>query len=148
MAAMLPQGMRAVAVPISAETGVGGFILPNDRVDVLLTRRERSGGQQGQDRFTSETILSTVRVMAIDQTIQERDGEKVVVGRTATLELTPQEAETMALSKQMGEISLALRSLADSKERTAPSDSENSNRKSSVTIVRFGVPAQAPMIGR
>lgn len=147
MAAMLPQGMRAVAVPISVATGVGGFILPNDRVDVLLTRRERAAAGQ-QERFTSETILTAVRVMAIDQTIQERDGEKVVVGSTATLELSPNESETIALSRQMGEISLALRSLADSKERKTANDQENDNRRSSVTIVRFGVPAQAPMIGR
>ncbi len=148
MAAMLAQGMRAIAVPITAETGAGGFILPNDRVDVLLTRRERSSGQQ-QERFISETILTSVRVMAIDQTIQERDGEKVVVGRTATLELSSEDSETIALSKQSGELSLALRSIADSKEKTnEPTEPRRNQNNGSVTIVRFGVPAQTPLMSK
>ena len=100
MAAMLPAGMRAIAVPITPETGAGGFILPNDRVDVLLTRRERTGQSES---ILSETILANVRVMAIDQTFQERDGEKVVVGRTATMELNPRQAETVSLARQMGD---------------------------------------------
>lgn len=146
LAAMLPVGMRAIAIPISQETGAGGFILPNDRVDVLLTRRDRSGGQ---DNFLSEIILTNVRVLAIDQTIQERDGEKVVVGKTATLELEPRQTETIALAKQLGELSLALRSLADAPrtlERTG--NPELQQRGGTMTIVRFGVPSQVPMFGR
>ena len=68
------------------ETSAGGFILPNDHVDVILSRREKDA--KG-DRFVSETILTNVRVLAIDQTIGEKDGQKVVIGKTATLELTP-----------------------------------------------------------
>ena len=83
MSAILPAGMRAVSTEISAETGAGGFILPNDYVDVILTH-------EGNQSFVSETILRNVRVLAIDQTIQEKDGQKVVVGRTATLEYGPQ----------------------------------------------------------
>lgn len=143
MAAMLPAGMRAVAIRVEAETGAGGFILPNDRVDVILTRRERSGGQE---QLVSDTILRNIRVMAIDQTIQERDGEKHVIGRTATLELSPRQAETIALSRQMGEMSLALRSVADA-EGGVGADG-NLERSGSVTIVRFGVPQQVPVFGR
>jgi pilus assembly protein CpaB len=118
MSAILPAGKRAIATEISPETGVGGFILPNDRVDVILTRRS------GQDRFTGETILHDVRVLAIDQTIEEKGGQKVVVGKTATLELTPAQTETLAVSRQRGTLSLALRSLADSKGNAVPVEEE------------------------
>jgi len=111
LAATLTSGMRAISLSVSAQTGAGGFILPNDRVDVLLTRD--MGGNGGKN-YQSETLLRDVRVLAIDQTIvQEKDHESVV-GHTATLELTPAQAELMAQSEQIGVISLALRSLGDS----------------------------------
>jgi pilus assembly protein CpaB len=143
MAAILSPGMRAISVPITPETGAGGFILPNDRVDVILTRRERAAGQ---DTFVSDTILSNVRVLAIDQTIQERDGEKVVVGRTATLELQSRQAESLALARQMGELALALRSLADSPG--AAQAETDLQRGSTVTIIRYGTPIAVPMFSR
>src|SRR3954463_7246412 len=103
MAAILPSGMRAVSTQISPENGAGGFILPNDRVDVILTRRdpnaEKSGGGEAR---TSETVLNNIRVLAIDQNIEEKNGQKVVVGKTATLELSPSQAETLVLSQQVG----------------------------------------------
>ncbi len=92
MSAILPSGMRAISTEISAETGVGGFILPNDRVDVLLTRRDADAQRQRTgDGFVSETVLKDVRVLAIDQQVEEKGGQKVVVGKTATLELTPRQ---------------------------------------------------------
>ncbi len=124
MSAILPSGMRAISTEISAETGVGGFILPNDHVDVLLTRRDadaqRTGGSDG---FISERILKGVRVLAIDQQVEEKGGQKVVVGKTATLELTPRQTQTLAVSRQRGTLSLALLSLADSLPN-APRDAE------------------------
>jgi pilus assembly protein CpaB len=137
MAAILPAGMRAVATEISAETGAGGFILPNDHVDVLLTKR----AHQGSQNFTTDTILTNVRVLAIDQTIQEKNGEKDVVGRTATLELAPRQTETLALARQQGTISLALRSLADARPRD-PNDADPPPARgpNTLTVVRFGVP--------
>ncbi len=97
MAAMLPTGMRAISTEISPETGAGGFILPNDHVDVILSRRDREAEKAaGIEIHTSETILSNVRVLAIDQTVEEKNGQRVVVGKTATLELTPRQAETLA----------------------------------------------------
>ena len=114
MAAILPSGMRAISTQISPETGAGGFILPNDHVDVILTRRERDADKPaGGDTHSSETILTNVRVLAIDQTVEEKNGQKVVVGKTATLELTPSQTETLALSQQLGTLSLALRSITD-----------------------------------
>lgn len=113
MSAILPEGQRAIATTISTETSAGGFILPNDRVDVIMTRRSQSGGQ---NEFITETILENVRVLAIDQTIEEKDGEQVKVGQTATLQLTPKQAEVLTVAQQMADrLSLSLRSLEDSK---------------------------------
>jgi pilus assembly protein CpaB len=101
MAAILPSGMRAVSTEISPETGAGGFILPNDHVDVILSRRDREAEKAaGVDTYVSETILNNIRVLAIDQAVEEKNGQKVVVGKTATLELAPRQAETLALARQ------------------------------------------------
>ena len=141
MAAILPTGMRAVSTQISPENGAGGFILPNDRVDVILTRRdpnaEKAGG--GESR-TSETVLTNIRVLAIDQNIEEKNGQKVVVGKTATLELSPSQAETLVLSQQVGSLSLALRSVTDASKTNEPVE-ENSGKKNTVNMIRFGVSA-------
>src|SRR5690606_26590891 len=84
MSSVLPSGLRAVATSISADTSAGGFILPNDYVDVIMTRRAPQA--TGTNGFVTETILSNIRVLAIDQTIQEDEkGRKVKVGETATL---------------------------------------------------------------
>lgn len=132
MAAILPSGMRAVATQITPESGVGGFILPNDRVDVIMTPRSRD--EKSGER-TSETILRNIRVLAIDQNVEEKNGQKVVVGKTATLELTPGQAETLALSHQIGVLSLSLRSIADGTLEEKTDDSSRQN----VNVVRFGV---------
>src|SRR5271163_1423192 len=138
MAAVLPQGMRAVAVEISPEGGAGGFILPDDRVDVLLTRHDKAAEKAtGVEKFTSDTILSNVRVLAVDQTLDEKSGTKNVIGKTATLELTEQQAETLALSKQMGTISLTLRSLLDAS--SAPAEGGDNAKDAPIDTVRFGV---------
>src|SRR6186713_2705578 len=110
MAAILPTGMRAVSTEISPETGAGGFILPNDRVDVILTKKPSSSDPRSSGRHpVSETILANVRVLAIDQTVEEKNGQRVVVGKTATLELAPRQAETLTQARQLGTLSLALR---------------------------------------
>ena len=137
MAAVLDKGMRAISTEISPETGAGGFILPNDRVDVILSRRDQEAQRAtGVESHTSETILNNIRVLAIDQTLGEKDGQKVVIGKTATLELTPRQAESLALSRQLGTLSLALRSLADAGETTLP---DEGGKKAGINMVRFGV---------
>jgi pilus assembly protein CpaB len=138
MAAILPSGMRAISTEISPETGAGGFILPNDRVDVILTRRDKNEGRSGADNTSSETVLSNVRVLAIDQAVEEKDGQRVVVGKTATLELTPRQSETLALSRQLGILSLALRSLLDANNTTQIID-DKSDRRGGISTVRYGV---------
>ena len=139
MAAILPSGMRAISTEISAETGAGGFILPNDRVDVILTRRERATGS-APESVNSEIILGNIRVLAIDQTVEEKNGQKVVVGKTATLELKPEQSETLARARQSGTLSLALRSLVDAGDAVSE---KTSRRGDSVNIVRFGVSTTA-----
>jgi pilus assembly protein CpaB len=142
MAAILPSGMRAISTEISPETGAGGFILPNDRVDVILSRREKNADAKGSDNTTSETVLTNVRVLAIDQTVEEKNGQRVVVGKTATLELSPRQAETLALSRQTGTLSLALRSLLDANNNTPVPD--EGGRRTGINTVRFGVTTVAP----
>ena len=137
MAAILPKGMRAVAVDISAESGAGGFILPDDRVDVVLTRRDKSA--TGGEKYLSDTILRNVRVLAVDQTIDQKGDTKVALGKTATLELTQPQAETLELSHQLGTISLTLRSILDSASSSPEGDEDDSRRGHSINTVRFGV---------
>src|SRR5207253_3045304 len=81
---------------IAPETGAVGFILPNDRVDVILSKREKNPDRGGSaDIVNSEVILANVRVLAIDQTPKERDGQSAVIGKTVTLELRPEQGETL-----------------------------------------------------
>jgi pilus assembly protein CpaB len=143
LAAILPSGMRAISTRIKEETAAGRLILPNDHVDVILTRRMR--GANGQDEHVSDTLFRNVRVLAIGQQIETKEGKKSAEGaaNTATLELTPEQAEQLARANSMGEISLSLRSIADGEkgepQRSGPSDNE---RSSAVRILRYGVPSR------
>jgi len=116
MSSILPAGRRAVATQIAADTSAGGFILPNDYVDVIMTRRNEAAASTGG--FVTETILKNIRVLAIDQAIQEdEEGRRVRVGQTATLELTPQQAEIITVAQQMADrLTLSLRALVDTQE--------------------------------
>lgn len=115
LAAALGPGMRAVTVPVSARTGVGGFIFPGDRVDMMLT--QTVGGDDGGDLRTTETILSNIRVLATDQSTEStttEDGRTVVRAfRTVTMEVTPRIAEKISVAQTIGTLSLSLRSIAD-----------------------------------
>jgi pilus assembly protein CpaB len=140
MAAILPSGMRAISISVSPQSGASGFILPNDHVDIVLTSRDRQAEKAtGTETYTSRTILSDVRVLAIDQTVTEKEGKKVVIGKTATLELTPRQVETVELSRQIGSLSLALRSIADVGKETPKAESDDGQNRNAVNVVRFGV---------
>ena len=141
MAAILHPGMRAVATEVAPETGAGGFILPNDRVDVILTRRlnQSSTGKPDELTHSTSTILTNIRVLAIDQSVEDRSRDRAVIGRTATLELSPQQAEVLALARQLGILSLALRSLSEASQPGM--DMVNplmGNGTKSITVVKFG----------
>lgn len=145
MAAILPHGMRAISLDVAPDTGAGGFILPNDHVDVLLTRRDKAAEKStGVEKYISETILKNVRVLAVDQVLGEKDGQKVVIGKTATIELNPRQTEMLALSRQLGTISLVLRSLLDSQSSSPEGgeDDENDSRGRAMNTIRFGVTTQ------
>ena len=143
MAAILPSGFRAVSTEISPETGAGGFILPNDRVDVVLTRRDKNPDRGGPDLISSEIILSNIRVLAIDQAPKEKDGTSAIVGKTVTLELKPDQVETMARSRQSGTLSLALRSITDVNMVEVVPDDQTAKRGISINVVRFGIATQS-----
>jgi len=134
LSAVLPAGMRAVAISTDSRGAntAGGFILPNDRVDVISTSRGESDGH------VSEVILRNIRVLAIGQNVQERNGEKVVVGETATLEIEPGQVEGLVQAQKSGSLSLALRSLKDAGEKNPPAQADNS-----MTLVRYGVTSKS-----
>lgn len=129
LATLLPSGKRAVAIRVTVESTAGGFILPNDRVDVLQTVPAQAGGG-----IYSRILLSNIRVLAVDQKADETKGQAVVVGKTVTLELSPTQTEVIAAAQASSSLSLSLRSLADSAE--APVEPQEVSR--SVRILRGG----------
>src|SRR5215813_6182008 len=139
MAAILPSGMRAVSTEITPETGAGGFILPHDRVDVILTQRFKNPERPNlPDIVVSKPILMNIRVLAIDQAPKEKDGQNAVVGKTVTLELKPEQIPILQAARQGGMLSLALRSITDAKAVESIED-DTARRNVSVNIIRFGV---------
>jgi pilus assembly protein CpaB len=134
LSAILPQGKRAVAVRVSAQNTAGGFILPNDRVDVVQTVAQQTNPDLPAENV-SRTILTNIKVLAIDQTVDEEGGEAVVVGKTATLELDPAQVELITAAEASGTLSLALRSMADTEETAAMSEQRQSG---TVRIIRAG----------
>ncbi|TGQ31074.1 Flp pilus assembly protein CpaB [Mesorhizobium sp. M00.F.Ca.ET.216.01.1.1] len=133
LAVLLPSGKRAVAVRITAENTAGGFILPNDRVDVVHTT-SKPGAGEGDMESVSRTILTNVRVLAVDQTASESDTGTTVVGKTATLEVDPHQVEIVTASEHSGILSLALRAAADDDEK--PAVVQENNR--TVRVFRAG----------
>jgi pilus assembly protein CpaB len=112
MAAVLSDDYRAVTVPINATSGVAGFIFPGDRVDLILAHEFRSDGEDSgkKSRVAGETVLTNLRVLAIDQRTDDQKG-RPALGKTVTLEVTPKQVEKIAVAAQLGRLSLALRGL-------------------------------------
>ena len=145
MSAILPSGMRAVAIKVdnTGDAYAGGFILPNDRVDVVrITRDDEASKARGVEVLAAETILTNVRVLAIGQNIEEQSGKKVVTGANATLELNPEQANRVILAEHEGNsnLHLVLRSLADS---SGPTETVADGGPKGLTVVRFGAAQQA-----
>lgn len=119
LAAVLEPGFRAVSVPIDATTGIAGFIFPGDWVDILMTMKLRDERKEAkQQRFFSQTVLRRVRVLAIDQQVDKEDGS-VAIAKTATMEVTPKEAERVTIALEMGRLSLSLNSLSPAESEKA-----------------------------
>lgn len=157
MAAVLSPGMRAVSVVISEETGAGGFILPNDRVDVILTQNDQNGSTGEQKAFT-RTLLQNIRILAVGQTFRDSNAPPegaatVDKAKTATLEVSPVEAELLEHGGKAGTLSLALRGLADADtpivEVRVPAGSTGNHRAvaTTITIIRAGAPSQVQSSG-
>ena len=138
----LEPGMRAVAIPVNAQSGVGGFILPGDRVDVLMTRKEGGPGANGGVAMpTVETVLRNVQVMAIDQQVQAPKNTKAMVGGSATLAVPAGDIEALLGAEGHGDLTLDLRSYADmggETQRGGPGPSHSDV----VTIIRAGQVSQ------
>ena len=143
LAAILPAGMRAIATKIESKTAVANLVLPNDHVDVILTQRKR--GKNGTEEIVSDTLFRNVRVLAIGQQVEAKEGKKNAEGSVATMELTPKQAELLALANTVGEISLALRSVADLNGDGPASNDDMSkkDRGNSVRVLRYGVKFRA-----
>jgi len=114
MAAQLEPGFRAVSIEIDPTSAAGGYIQPNDRVDVIMTQRVQNRESSGGEQVRSEIVLEDVRVLAIGEATQppatsEGEGPQVVEGGFAVLELSTSGARTLALAEEMGDVSLALR---------------------------------------
>lgn len=138
LAAALSPGMRAITVPVSAQTGVAGFVFPGDRVDIMLT--QEVSGVEGQPLKASETIMRNLRVLATDQsTTQQTENGMTVVreSRTVTLEVTPKMAEKIAVAETIGQLSLSLRSLSDNQ-----SDLESALASGDLSIPDNATPEQ------
>ena len=141
LSAILPSGMRALAINTDqgGSSTAGGFILPNDRVDIIrISRDDEASKSKGAEVISSETIVMNIRVLAIAENVQEKNGERFVKGQNATLELTPAQAELVVASQRIsgGTLSLSLRSMLDASKNDPINAKENS-----LTVVRFGVPA-------
>ncbi len=140
LAAALGPGMRAIAIGVTAQTAVAGFIFPGDHVDVVLTQDNIVGGGDGPPLKASETIVRNVRVLATDQNIsgKDDDGKPLIkAAENVTVEVTPQIAEKIAIAQQMGTLSLVLRSLADNE-----SELERAVASGDVKLASGGDPAK------
>jgi pilus assembly protein CpaB len=108
LAAVLEPGKRAVSIPVDATSGVAGFVFPGDLVDVILTLKRNVPGKEADGpelRQFSETLLTAVRVLAIDQSL-DRETDAARIGKNATLQVSPQQAERIALGLDMGKLTL------------------------------------------
>ncbi len=141
LAVILPEGKRALAISIDQRgaTSAGSLILPNDHVDVIHIFKDwRASKAQATDIYSSETLLQNIRVLAIGPNIEEKNGERVAVGETATLELDPDQVNVIALAQRTGSLTLSLRSISDANAppRAAAADQEDQQQFS---VIRYGV---------
>ncbi len=141
MSVILPSGKRAVAINIDSQgaTTAGGFILPNDRVDVVRTyhldQKPGTNAPAG-DSYATDTLLSNIRVLAIGQNVQDKNGQQVVVGSNATLELDPPQAEQIINAQRTGQLSLVLRSVLDARQAATAAPAHEAAH--GLSVVRYG----------
>lgn len=147
MSTMLSPGKRAIAIDVTLNNTAGGFILPNDRVDVIRTYRDTEATKDlGHEVYNSEVVLSNVRVLAMGQTVEKKGAEPVVTGSTATLELDPHQAEQVILAQRTGQLVLSLRPITDAIVKDAAAETPaDSGTDETLTVVRHGVASNMRM---
>jgi pilus assembly protein CpaB len=141
MSVVLGPGMRAMSVPVNVDASAGGFVLPGDRVDVLISHAARNADQG----FVAELVMRNVRVLAIDQQTSPEADARAIVGGVATLEIPEGDMEVMARARAQGNVILALRSYADlggASGRAGSRSSDEAGPQNSVRIFRAGQPSQ------
>jgi pilus assembly protein CpaB len=143
IAALLPDGMRAATVRIDDVSGVAGFVQPNDSVDVLITRQVQNGQNSAQ---VTDVLLQNIRVLAIDQEAKNADGTPKV-GRTATFQVAPLEAQKLALAQQAGSLSLVLRKPGEQNNPVVETVSMNDLRYNMYGGARYPAPASVGGFG-
>lgn len=147
LAVVLAPGMRAMSVPLTQERGAGGFILPGDRVDVLMSRRAEQA-IDGRDGFVTATVLTNIRILAVGETTEAGDSQNVT-GSNATLEVGPREAEVLAFAQAQGDLYLVLRSYADTHQPSGaainPTQSADTGTSRSVRVFRNGAVSEVPV---
>ena len=143
----LAPGMRAMSLPVSQDTGAGGFILPGDRVDVIMSRRAEES-VDGREGYVTATVLRNIRVLAVGETTEAGD-EQNVAGSNATLEVGPREAEVLAFAQAQGDLYLVLRSYADAQEASgaaiSPTTRAESGGPQTVRVFRNGEVTEVPV---
>lgn len=147
LAVVLAPGMRAMSVPLTQERGAGGFILPGDRVDVIMSRRAEQS-VDGRDGFVTATVLTNIRILAVGETTTAGDSQNVT-GSNATLEVGPREAEVLAFAQAQGDLYLVLRSYADAQQASGaainPAQRADSGGSRSVRVFRNGEVTEVPV---
>jgi len=133
LAAVLAPGKRAISVPVTATSGISGFIFPGDQVDILITHQLTGAGNGDAGHKAAETVLQDVRVIGIDQKLDTKTGE-ASVAHTATLEVTPKQSEIIAVASEIGKLSLSLRSLAAASSDQTPADTAPEDGKTTYTM--------------
>ena len=142
LAAVLRPGMRAISVPVDAASGISGFVLPGDEVDLMISytlpARPKGEGNGSAEYLhkVAQTVLRNVRVIGIDQTVQGKAGE-AHVARTATLEVTPKQGEVITLASQIGKLSLTLRSLVPGPSDAAANESDRSDSPNAAAAATY-----------
>lgn len=132
LSAIMAPGTRAVTVQLQQNAGLGGLVLPGDHVDVVLTAVIPGNGPSDPEHRASETVLEDIRVLAIDQKMSDMSNE-TVMARSATLEVTPKQAEILALVSDMGKLSLTLRAIASGDDKPMTTNARGEPAKPSVT---------------
>ena len=133
LSAVLAPGKRAISVPVTATSGISGFVFPGDQVDILITHQLTGAGAGEAQHKAAETVLQDVRVIGIDQKLDTKNGE-ALVAHTATLEVTPKQSEIIAVASEIGKLSLSLRSLASASNEKTPADAPADDGKTTYTM--------------